>query len=283
MVNQFLLVMSVSVLAIGLIATLVGTLCRAAAPSLRNLVWNAALLACAVLPLALTLGPRLTIEIPTKLMARVSRATVVSTNRPEDVDRLLAPVTGSLRVSGSAPPDLPEDIGNALLLIWLCGVAFFAIRFSRQLLLARGLVRRGTRPTHDKLDFLVSSTKSALGIQRAVRVLESTEIDIPIVTGIFHPTILLPVCASEWAAEELRMVLLHELAHVRRADISARTAAMVACGLHWFNPLVWLISSFATRDAELAADDLVLRAGVRPSSYADTLLNVAERDRKSVV
>jgi hypothetical protein len=110
-----------------------------------------------------------------------------------------------------------------------------------------------------------------------VDVLESTEIDIPIVTGIFHPTILLPACANEWAADELRMVLLHELAHVSRADISARAAAMVACGLHWFNPLVWLMSSFATRDAELAADDLVLRAGVRPSSYADTLLNVAER------
>jgi hypothetical protein len=51
--------------------------------------------------------------------------------------------------------------------------------------------------------------------------------------------------------------------------------AMIACAIHWFNPLVWMLGRLSTRDAELAADDLVLYAGVRPSTYADALLNLA--------
>jgi hypothetical protein len=51
---------------------------------------------------------------------------------------------------------------------------------------------------------------------------------------------------------------------------------MIACTIQWFNPLVWVLSELARRDAELAADDLVVSAGVRPSSYAATLLSFAE-------
>ena len=274
MANHFLVTMSIVALAVGLTAMIAGALCRRAAPSVRNLVWNAALLACAVAPVALILGPQLTIHLPARFVATASHAIGAPTNRAAEL-----PAASRAGVSSGAFEGVSdrtsEAIGKTVLLIWLSGMVFFAIRFLRQLLFARGLVRRGTRATHDKLDPLLAAAKSALGIRADVTVLESAEIDIPIATGILHPTILLPASANEWADDELRVVLLHELAHVRRADIWARAAAMVACGLHWFNPVVWMLSALATRDAEHAADDLVLRAGVRPSSYADTLLNLA--------
>jgi beta-lactamase regulating signal transducer with metallopeptidase domain len=275
MANQFLVTISVVALVAGLTAMIAGALCRHAAPSVRNLIWNAALLACAVAPVALILGPQLTIQIPARFVATASQAIGAPTNRAAD-----SPSASHAEVLSSAFELVShrnsEAIGKTVLLIWLSGLVFFAIRFLRQLLFARGLVRRGTRATHDKLGPLLAAAKSALGILADVTVLESAEIDIPIATGIFHPTILLPASANEWGDDELRVVLLHELAHVGRADIWARAAAMVACGLHWFNPVVWMLSALATRDAEHAADDLVLRAGVRPSSYADTLLNLAD-------
>jgi beta-lactamase regulating signal transducer with metallopeptidase domain len=159
-------------------------------------------------------------------------------------------------------------------LIWLSGVLFFAARFGRQMLFARGLVRRATKIARGELDAILADAKATLAVRVDVNVRESSEIDIPIATGIARPTILLPAYSNEWDSSELRTVLLHELAHVKRADIWACSAAMIACGLNWFNPVVWLLSELATRDAELAADDLVLRSGVRPSSYADTLLSV---------
>jgi beta-lactamase regulating signal transducer with metallopeptidase domain len=276
MANQFLVTMSVVALAVGLTAMIAGALCRRASPSVRNLLWNSALLACAVAPVALILGPQLTIQIPARFVPTASQAIEASINRAADL-----PSTSPSRVLSSAIEGVShrtsEALGKTVLLMWLAGMVFFAVRFLRQLLFARRLVRRGTRATHDRLDALLADAKSALGIRATVTLLESAEIDIPIATGILHPTILLPASANEWDDDELRVVLLHELAHVRRADILARAAAMVACGLHWFNPVVWMLSALATRDAEHAADDLVLRAGVRPSSYADTLLNLADR------
>jgi beta-lactamase regulating signal transducer with metallopeptidase domain len=257
MTNQFLVTMSIVALAIGLTAMIAGAICRRAAPSVRNLVWNAALVACAVAPFALMLGPQLPVQIPARLVATASQAMGSPTNRAANLPSApQAEVSPRAFETGSHLTS--EAIGKATLLIWLSGMVFFAIRFLRQLLFARGLVRRGTRAKHDKLDPLLAAAKSALGIRADVTVLESAEIDIPIATGILHPTILLPASANEWSDDELRVVLLHELAHVRRADIWARAAAMVACGLHWFNPVVWMLSALATRDAEHAADDLVL-------------------------
>jgi beta-lactamase regulating signal transducer with metallopeptidase domain len=275
MANQFLVTMSIVALAVGLSAMIAGALCRRAAPSVRNLVWNAALLACAVAPVALILGPQLTIQLPARFVATASHAIGAPTNRAADLSSASQAGVSSGAFE-SVSHRTSEAIGKTVLLIWISGMIFFAIRFLRQLLFARRLVHRGTRATHDKLDPLLAAAKSALGIRADVTVLESAEIDIPIAAGIVHPTILLPASANEWSDDELRVVLLHELAHVRRADIWARAAAMVACGLHWFNPVVWMLSALATRDAEHAADDLVLRAGVRPSSYADTLLNLAD-------
>jgi hypothetical protein len=51
----------------------------------------------------------------------------------------------------------------------------------------------------------------------------------------------------------------------------------VACALHWFNPLVWIVAWRMHLERERACDDLVLNTGIRASSYAEHLLNVATR------
>ena len=74
-----------------------------------------------------------------------------------------------------------------------------------------------------------------------------------------------------------RLVLLHELAHIRRYDCLTQLVAQAACALHWFNPLVWLAKSRMQSERELACDDLVLGAGTLPSTYAADLLELAYR------
>ncbi len=84
----------------------------------------------------------------------------------------------------------------------------------------------------------------------------------------------LPEAAREWNGEQLRSVLLHELAHVKRRDTVAQLLAQIACALHWFNPLVWHAAGRLGVERERACDDLVLASGVRPSAYAGHLLEV---------
>ena len=85
---------------------------------------------------------------------------------------------------------------------------------------------------------------------------------------------MLPDAARQWSGEQLRSVLLHELAHIKRRDTIVQLLAQVACALHWFNPLVWFAAWRLHVERERACDDLVLASGVRPSAYAGHLLDV---------
>lgn len=101
----------------------------------------------------------------------------------------------------------------------------------------------------------------------------------PMTWGFLRPVILLPAEAAFWSSERRRAVLLHELAHVRRRDSLAQVLSLIACALYWPNPLAWIGARAMRRDAEIAADDQVIDAGVKPSTYARELLQLAEEYR----
>jgi len=75
------------------------------------------------------------------------------------------------------------------------------------------------------------------------------------------------------------MVLLHELAHVRRGDVGTHLTARLALVLNWWNPLAWGAWRAFLKERERATDDLVLHSGARASEYAGHLLEVARSMR----
>jgi TonB family protein len=85
----------------------------------------------------------------------------------------------------------------------------------------------------------------------------------------------MPPEAAGWSEERRRMVLLHELAHVRRGDAATHLLARTAWSLNWWNPLAWFAWREFLKERERATDDLVLNAGARASDYAGHLLEVA--------
>ena len=113
-----------------------------------------------------------------------------------------------------------------------------------------------------------------LGIARPVTLMIHPDKTIPVVWGIIRWRLLLPAAARHWSGDQLRSVLLHELAHLKRRDTMARLLVQIACAVHWFNPLVWFAAWRLGVECERACDDLVLASGVRPSAYAGHLLEV---------
>jgi hypothetical protein len=95
--------------------------------------------------------------------------------------------------------------------------------------------------------------------------------------GTIRPVILLPTDSVHWTDEQFRTTVLHELAHVRRCDSLSLLLAFSCCAVLWFNPLVWRCARALRFEAEGAADDLVLAAGVRASDYAAVLLGFSAR------
>ncbi len=112
-----------------------------------------------------------------------------------------------------------------------------------------------------------------------IRLCSSPKVKVPTVLGVFFPAICLPPEATTWTRDQRRMVLLHELAHIRRSDNLFRLLGQVMCALHWFDPLAWWIVSRLEAESEHAADDEVLKAGIDGPTYAARLVRFVREHR----
>jgi hypothetical protein len=122
---------------------------------------------------------------------------------------------------------------------------------------------------------LLRECSAQIGLKRSVTIYYSTTLKVPVTWGTWGPVLLLPANADHWSAARRRLVLLHELSHIKRGDCLTQTLGIVASACYWFNPLVWLAARRMRVERELACDDLVLRTGARPSEYASELLSFA--------
>lgn len=204
----------------------------------------------------------------------------------EDARPPIEPNVSAGSLSSIAPPQPTSwAIPWSLLLpvIWALGCSLFLVRLAAARLSIWSLERQAnclwssTQSSQSKNDFLVDSLASArtqLAIQRPVSLLIHSQNTIPMVWGVFHSRLLLPMEARNWHPEHLRSVLLHELAHIKRYDTLTQLLTQLCCALHWFNPLVWVAARRMGLERERACDDLVLAGGVQPSAYAGHLLEV---------
>jgi len=108
-----------------------------------------------------------------------------------------------------------------------------------------------------------------------VEILRTPSGSMPITFGFRRPVIFLPADAAQWSVDRRRMVVTHELAHVRRGDVITHLMARAAVSLYWWNPLAWFGWRRFLKERECAADDLVLATGARASEYAGHLLEIA--------
>lgn len=140
-----------------------------------------------------------------------------------------------------------------------------------------GLVaRRSAEITDDAALRELDRACDHLHLDREVHLLRSNNITVPVVWGLAKPILLLPAASIEWSAERLRVVLLHELAHVKRLDGLTLIVTKAAVALFWFHPLMWSLERIARAECERACDDLVLDSGTKASDYAEHLLSIAK-------
>jgi TonB family protein len=262
-----------STLVLGVAWLLASALHRRSAAA-RHVVWTAAAAAVLALPWLTLALPALAVGGPGTVLD--SGAWLVQTAPAADAAAAIPlPVRAAAAAKRPvAPAPRPWSPGwrRWLMLLWAAGVA----AAGAQLALACWTLwraRRQSRPFADR--GLVAALAHSLEIGRDVPVLEIAPSSMPMTFGFFRPTVFLPEGAAEWPEERRRLVLLHELAHVRRGDAATQWLARAALSLHWWNPLAWMAWRAFLKERERAADDLVLEAGARASDYATLLLEAA--------
>jgi len=109
-------------------------------------------------------------------------------------------------------------------------------------------------------------------------VMVSHDVDVPTAVGFRNPVIILPAwLVEETGPTELKYIVLHELAHLRRRDDWTNLAQKVVKALLFFHPGVWWIERRLSLDREMACDDAVLAQSASPKGYAQCLARVAEK------
>ena len=113
------------------------------------------------------------------------------------------------------------------------------------------------------------------GNRRVPQLYRNAKAATPMLIGLFEPAIILP--DRDFSDKQLYSVLLHELTHLRRKDILIKWLSVLACSLHWFNPLAWFARREIDRACELACDEAVIRKldADGKQSYGDTLIAIA--------
>ncbi|MDB5291131.1 MAG: hypothetical protein JWL69_2372 [Phycisphaerales bacterium] len=230
-------------------------------------------------------------ELPREQTVAAENLPVISDDASVDVEvgeiiaaPMAAPIAGAAagagpsRAADSPPPQaiattptsvsLPRSkavnrpmisLGQALAAAWCLG---FLVMVARVLVATRRLallVRNLPEVRDPEIIRAVGQCAAHLRLGRSPMVLEAPAGIGPALAGVLRPRLLLPAAALRGLGRnELRLVILHELVHLRRGDLALNWLLAVLEGAHWFNPLVWFAFARLRADRELACDERVL-------------------------
>lgn len=159
--------------------------------------------------------------------------------------------------------------------IWIAGAVVLLLRLILGAAQVRRMIGRARPVTSGPGAELLGALSRDLGVTRSVRLMRAEGAGSPVTWGWLRPVIVLPASSDGWEPDRMKVVLLHELIHVRRLHWPLQILAALAAAAHWFNPLVWIASRRLEVERELACDEGVLAQGTRASDYAEHLVGIA--------
>ncbi|HET6880181.1 MAG TPA: M56 family metallopeptidase [Pirellulales bacterium] len=184
-------------------------------------------------------------------------------------------------INNAEPGDqfsLLEDwLSLALPFVWVLGAATTLLgtavvhwRFCQHL-------KRMPVSNDARLCRLWTSARRLARVRRSLPIVLTDSVDQPAVTGVFRPKLLLPEHATELSDDQLRMIMLHELAHFRRWHVAGNWALVVVRAFHWWNPLYWFAAARFQSLREQACDAFAVQRmeGCPTRSYGELLLTLA--------
>lgn len=232
---------------------------------------------------ALWLPVLVVLLMPVLPESRWSAASVFTLEAPAVEVPPVSVVSDSMPVVMPASSVLPSEQARPInwprvrVVAWAVGASLVLltglISFKRTLTRAR----RTREAISEDLANRIDEVTQEVGLRQKPRLLMSARIQSPAVTGLLRPLLLLPPGFDrDFTAEEKRLILHHELMHLKRGDLPLNTLLCVLMALHWFNPLLWLAFLKVRADREAACDAQVLENATpqRRSAYGHALLKI---------
>ncbi len=164
--------------------------------------------------------------------------------------------------------------GLVLVAIWSAGLIVLLSRIFIGLYGAHKLTRQGKEISGSPWRQLLSHFLEAISIKRKISLFSHKNVNSPLTWGVIKPVVILPTESRNWTQDQRSSALFHELSHIKRCDFLVKILARCSVALYWFNPLSWFAFRMMKKEQEKACDELVLKTGVKPSTYAVNLLSI---------
>ena len=164
--------------------------------------------------------------------------------------------------------------GFVLVTIWSVGLFVLISRILIGLFGAHRLTSQGQIISGSSWRQLLNHFLESISIKRKISLFSHKNVNIPLTWGVIKPVVILPPESRNWTQDQRSSALFHELSHIKRGDFLIKILARCSVALYWFNPLSWFAFRMMKKEQEKACDELVLKTGVKPSTYAVNLLSI---------
>ena len=272
---------------VALLAAVALWLMRGASAQARYLTACAALVAALVAPLATapTIAMMTSMPHPTGVTPVVAPAPVEATFGAADRDGLAgrgADLVRSARANLTrfAPRTTneahPSPVLSWLAALWMFGVAILTVRLAAGWWRVRRLHALAlAEPASPWLESAVGIARR-LQLARVIHVVDSHLVDTPTVIGWLQPVVLLPIAAlANLSPAQVRAILAHELAHIRRHDFLVNVLQTLAETLLFYHPAIWWLSARIRVEREHCCDDIAVEVCGDPVIYVEALTELA--------
>lgn len=160
---------------------------------------------------------------------------------------------------------------------WLLGVAFFSLRSVGGFVLLERERRKQSHLVKERILEICYALQDRLRIHRAIQYCECKWLQAPAVVGWFRPIVFLPASALTGLSEDqLRAVIAHELAHIRRLDAFVNVFQVCVETLLFYHPAVWWLNKRIRAEREHCCDETAVTVCGNPVEYARALTLMEE-------
>ncbi|RYY76031.1 MAG: M56 family metallopeptidase [Gammaproteobacteria bacterium] len=164
-----------------------------------------------------------------------------------------------------------------IVFIWMIGFSFYLTKYLTELFFCQKVKNHKNQSLDEQWVTSFNELKNCLGITQSIQLRTSEIVNVPCVIGHFKPMILLPVSMMLGLShQQLDVILLHELAHIRRNDYLTKSLQTFITSIYFFNPFIHWLSSKIDEERENACDDVAVSVSGDPLFYANTLKEFAE-------
>ena len=174
----------------------------------------------------------------------------------------------------------PDAIGLILLILWGIGIFVMIVLIAKSML-RFNYIRNSALPLQNPaVRRLYHDCLDEMHISKPIPVYSTAFLQSPVIVGLFKPCIYLPIhLISDYNANDIKYMLMHELEHYKYKDALANYFMNIIGVLYWFNPLVWYSLKEMKHDREVACDTSVLKLLDEDDyeDYGNTLINFAQK------